>query len=281
MNTDAIFEVTVTGTYQALREGSKGRDTLHFPEQKIKVPAESLEKVISILKFSILPMVLRKLNPRFSRVREVIIEETKAVTVGASFAHLSDTKKVRLMSRSQLEKFCVIHQLPVITDIFPTTQALRDAILMAMESPEAFLKRQARAQNKQGSLKSIMDLNPSLGAPAQKTEDIAAFAKSLGTKVGTAFLKQNRTIAAALDPTAIDMDTKTKAELISLAVSLGLKVDPKLNKTLYIAEIVKGLKPVSGAGNNLDIDEVDEAGITVTRGDYAKSVALNDALDSL
>lgn len=162
MDVQSVFKLKVRGTYYSQRDNAKGNEKLSYPMQTVRLSEGNLEKAISILKHKALPILLRKLDSRFVRVREVFIEETIPETKGATLQFLPEVQRVRLMGRTDLSKFVKMKKIDLNPQVYPTIQSLRDAILLALESPEAYLRNKNKAEKNAGQVSDLFELNPEL-----------------------------------------------------------------------------------------------------------------------
>jgi len=191
---EAIFEVTVSGTYISEDSATGKKVRRQYPSQKIRIEESNLAVAVPSIKKHFLPVVLKKLDTSFVRVRTVFVEETRPITKGANLEFLPEEQRVRLMSRADLIKFARVKKIDLVADYYPTTQALRDALHLGLQSPKKLALKQERDGKTMGAHSRMLALNPQLAggaAPVDKPpvskEELIEIAKGLGIKATAAW----------------------------------------------------------------------------------------------
>lgn len=148
------YLITVSGTYYAANRESL--EALSY-YKKIKFPVceapeEVPSNILSILKKTIVPAMLKKENTAFSSIRTCVIEDIEPQD-GAEEYEFDETQ-VCIMPYRQLVKLVKQEKLDLLTDNYPEVTLLRQAIYDARHGNSVALEERRKSIEQKNKLMS-------------------------------------------------------------------------------------------------------------------------------
>lgn len=253
---EQVFKLLISGTYRAEENGRI--EVKHYNDVTVNLPEDYLQDAQYVLQNYLLPQVLKRKFPDYHSLRESFIEETVPLNKKASFEHLPEDIRVRLYDRAQLERFIKLKKLPIIPGAYPTTQALRDAVLTGLESPDALLRKQKELIKSSQIMSDIFKVNSDLD-PQARIE--ATLVERQTDDTDNTDNTDTVSTPAAED---IDLDAlvqETKLALMAKAEALNVQITPRMTKTQMASAIEEEVERRRNADSSLG------NGVTITEGD--------------